>query len=250
MSDTPVPPRLAATLLLVRDDPFEVLMVRRAARRDDLFSSALVFPGGVVDPEDRDAAWLDRIEGAEDLSDEERALRIAGCRECFEEVGILLAREARGLCPPLDAAPGGRDFRALVAAARGRLRLQDLAHFAHWITPEMAPRRFDTHFFLCRAPEGVEAVCDGRETVALEWVAPGALLARPAAEAGSIPFPTRLNLMRLAESGDVERALAAARARPRFTVRPRPVRRDGKLVITIPVEAGYGVTEDWLPRKA
>jgi 8-oxo-dGTP pyrophosphatase MutT (NUDIX family) len=252
MNETVKPPatlRLAATMLLLRDDPFEVLMVRRSERHGDQFSSALVFPGGVVDPEDRDVAWLDHVEGAEGLSDEERALRIAGCRETFEEAGILLARDAQGACPVPGAAIGGQSFHALIRALDARLVLDDFAHFAHWITPEMAPRRFDTHFFLCRAPDGAEAVCDGQETVALEWGEPAELLRRANAGETHIVFPTRVNLMRLAESRDVASALAAARARPRFTVLPQPVRHESGLTVVIPAEAGYGVTEDWLPRE-
>jgi 8-oxo-dGTP pyrophosphatase MutT (NUDIX family) len=240
---TPTEPRLSATVLLVRDDPFAVLMVRRGVRREDQFSSALVFPGGVVDPEDRAAAWLDHAEGAEGLSAEERALRIAAARETFEETGILLATGAVDV-PAGDA----RDFRELIRAAGLRLPLQDFVHFAHWITPEPIPRRFDTHFFLCRAPEGAEAICDGQETVAAEWVSPGEAVKRFGDPERRMVFPTRVNLMRLAESRDVAGALTAARARARFTVVPQPARRDGRATVVIPAEAGYGVTEDWLPR--
>jgi 8-oxo-dGTP pyrophosphatase MutT (NUDIX family) len=249
MTGQPAPavPRLAATILLLRDDPFEVLMVRRAARQSDQFSSALVFPGGVVDPEDRDAAWRDHVDGTDALNEEECALRIAGCRETFEEAGILLACDPKGFGPAAGAPINGGDFLSLIRASGARLQLAEFVHFAHWITPEMAPRRFDTHFFLCRAPDGADAACDGRETVAIEWVSPGKILRRTGA--GTVPFPTRVNLMRLAESRDVAGALAAARARPRFTVLPQPVRQDGRLTVVIPAEAGYGVTEDWLPRE-
>lgn len=242
---TPAIPRLAATVLLVRDDPFQVLMVRRTARRIDAFSSALVFPGGVVDPEDRSAGWLDHVDGADGLAEEERALRVAACRETFEEAGLLLARAPREAvpAPARGEAPG---FPDLVRAAGVRLPLQDLVHFAHWITPEMAPRRFDTHFYLCRAPDGAEAVCDGHEAVSLEWVSPRDLLARTDAGGGHIVFPTRVNLTRLAESEDVAAALAAARARERFTVRPNHELRDGRLRISIPPEAGYALTEEWI----
>jgi 8-oxo-dGTP pyrophosphatase MutT (NUDIX family) len=66
MSETaPVPVRLSATVLLVRDDPFEVLMVRRHEKAH--FASALVFPGGTIDPEDRSEVWLDHITGADGL---------------------------------------------------------------------------------------------------------------------------------------------------------------------------------------
>jgi 8-oxo-dGTP pyrophosphatase MutT (NUDIX family) len=240
--DHPAIPRLSATVLLVRDDPFEVLMVRRSTRRSDAFSAALVFPGGVVDPEDEARSWIDLAHGGDDLPDRERALRVAACRETFEEAGILLADDAIGACPA-----AGQTFPAFVQAAGARLRLDRLVHFAHWITPSSAPRRFDTHFYLCRAPDGAEAMCDGSETVALEWVSPRLLLDRAAAKTEHVVFPTRMNLRRLAESADVDGALAAARARPRFTVEPRTERRGDTLVVVIPAEAGYGVTEDVRP---
>jgi len=240
----PVVPRPAATILVLRDDPFEVLMVRRHGNGQ--FASALVFPGGLVDPSDRDAAWAPLLDGAEGLDADERALGIAAFRETFEETALLLARDAHGA--PVGCHSAERsDFRAVVAASGGKLPLGALAHFGHWITPEGPPKRFDTHFFLTEAPAGQEAICDGGETVALEWVAPRDVLARAADGDLSILFPTRMNLKRLAESSTVADAIAAARARPRFTVLPRPERREGGTAVVIPAEAGYGETEHFHP---
>ena len=241
---TPLP-RLPATMLLVRDDPFEVLMARRNDRGQ--FASALVFPGGVVENEDHSDAWLDHVDGAEGLDGEERALRIAGIRETFEETAVLLAEDAEGLCPPLGVTTG-RAFLDLVRDHGLRLNLGAIVPFAHWITPEMAPKRFDTHFYVARAPRDGDAMCDGLETVSLEWVAPADVLARAHAGESAILFPTRLNLARLAESDDSEAALAAAKQRPHFVVRPRPEQREGGMAIVIPAEAGYAETENFHPR--
>ncbi len=242
----PAEPRLAATMLLVRDDPFEVLMVRRNDRGQ--FASALVFPGGVVEEGDYAEAWLDHIDGAEEFDAGERALRIAGIRETFEETAVLLGENADGLCPPLGDI-SGRAFLDIVRDHGIRLKLDGMVHFAHWITPEMAPKRFDTHFYVARAPGKGEAVSDGTETVALEWAVPTEVLARARAGERSILFPTRLNLARLAESGDSMHALEAAERRPRFTVRPRPEKREGGMAIVIPAEAGYAETENFHPRE-
>lgn len=236
----PATPRPAATLLLLRDDPFEVLMVRRAAGGS--FPSASVFPGGTVDAGDASEEWLPLVTGAQGLRAEERALRIAALRECFEEVGILVATDAdgRAVAPaPCEA----RDFRALVTAGGGRLRLDALVPFGRWITPEIAPRRWDTHFFLCRAPADQVAVCDDVETMAPEWLRPGQALEIAAAGTREIVFPTRMNLKRLAESTDSAAALAAAKARAPFTVMPLVEKREEGIVTRIPIEAGYGVTE-------
>jgi 8-oxo-dGTP pyrophosphatase MutT (NUDIX family) len=245
---TPATPVLAATVLILRDDPFEVLMVRRT--RGDVFGSALVFPGGKVDPDDAADHWLPLVEDAGDLPVDERALRIAALRETFEEAALLVAHDVDGRC----VAPADRDangvFRQVVAASGGKLRLGDLVPFGHWITPAESPKRFDTHFFLCRAAEGQEAICDGGETVALEWAAPADLLARAAAGERSILFPTRMNLKRLAESASVDAAFAAARARTPYTVCPVVIFEDGKAFAEIPLDAGYGETRDTRDRTA
>jgi 8-oxo-dGTP pyrophosphatase MutT (NUDIX family) len=237
-------PRLAATVLLIRDDPFEVLMVRRSAAGS--FPSAMVFPGGTVDASDRDEAWLPLLDGAEGLDPDERGLRIAALRETFEEVGLFVAIDAAGQAAS-PAACEETDFRALVAASNARLPIGSLAHFAQWVTPAISPKRWDTHFFLARAPHGQIAVCDEHETMAPEWLAPATALAMAEAGAREIVSPTRANLHRLAESDTVDTAFAAAAARPRFIVHPQVQRRADGMYTVIPAEAGYGFTD--MPRN-
>src|SRR5690348_11036091 len=90
----PVVPRLAATLLLLRDGAagLEVLMTLRH-EESGFAAGALVFPGGKVDDTDR---LLRRhaaaVEGEDPLLD----FRIVAIRETFEETGVLLARDAAG----------------------------------------------------------------------------------------------------------------------------------------------------------
>jgi len=202
------PPRRAATVMLVRDEPFEVLMVKRNAREP--FASALVFPGGVVEPEDYSDSWLAHLHGDASFSLEERALRIAACREAWEEAALLPG--GRGGALSRDAA-GDRPFLETVIRQGARLALDDLVEFAHWITPESLPKRFDTHFFICRASAAAVGECDGRETVALEWVQPLAALAMAERGDRALLLPTRENLKLLAQSTNTEAALAAARGR-------------------------------------
>jgi 8-oxo-dGTP pyrophosphatase MutT (NUDIX family) len=231
-------------MVLVRDDPFEVLMVRRHAKA--VFASALVFPGGVVDDDDWGEEWIPLLGSGATLPREDRAIRIAGIRETFEETGLLLATAPDGSAitqPQRTDAP----FLEVVRASGGLLLLDDVHPFGHWITPEVAPRRFDTHFLLARAPRGQQPVPDGEETVALEWARPAEVVRRAEADAQSIIFPTLLNLMRLAESSDSAAAIAAARSRPLVTVLPKVEVRDGVRVAMIPAEAGYGITEHQAP---
>ncbi|MHA6693555.1 NUDIX hydrolase [Homoserinimonas sp. A520] len=242
---TPPEARLAATMVLVRDDPFEVLMVRRHAKA--VFASALVFPGGAVDEDDYSDDWMPLLGSGAGIANPERAIRIAGIRETFEETALLLAARPDG--EPI-AQPDRTDARFIdvVRASGGLLMLDDVQPFSHWVTPEVAPRRFDTYFLLARAPVGQQPVPDGGETVAVEWASPAETVRRAESDAQSIIFPTLLNLMRLAESTDSAGAIEAARNRPLFTVMPTvEVREGGARVAVIPAEAGYGVTEHPAP---
>lgn len=236
-----VDPRPAATVLLLRDDPFQVLMVRR--RQGGTFSNALVFPGGVIEASDGDAAWLPHLVGASDLEPDARAVRVGALRETFEEASILVARLPDGSPLPPGPPNDGSPFRELVARRGARLAVDELHPFGRWVTPVVEPRRFDATFFLCRAPEGQLARQDDGETVGFEWASPAELLDRAAAGERSLLFPTLMNLRRLAESADAASAIAAAAGRPLVPVAPT-VRREGRrIVLTIPEESGYGVTE-------
>lgn len=236
-----VGPRPAATVLLVRDDPFQVLMMRR--RHGGTFSNALVFPGGVIETADGDDAWLPHLAGAAGLDPTARAVRVGAVRETFEEAAILVARLPDGSPLPPGPPNDGSPFRDLVARRRAVLALDELHAFGRWVTPDVEPRRFDATFFLCRAPEGQLARQDDGETVGFEWAAPAELLQRAANGERSLLFPTLMNLRRLAESADVASAIAAADTRPPVTVTPTARRENGRIVLTIPEESGYGVTE-------
>jgi 8-oxo-dGTP pyrophosphatase MutT (NUDIX family) len=211
-------------------------MVRRGAKA--VFSSALVFPGGVVDAHDASEDWLPHLTGAPSLETAERALRIAACREMFEEADVLIGDVAGSR-----AGPGQSTYFERIKAMGARIALGSLIPFGHWITPEGAARRFDTHFYLCRVPSHAAAKADGREIVSVEWVKPQDIIERARRGEGSIMFPTLLNLMRLAQSADVDSALAAAAMRPVVTVLPRIERRGDCKFVVIPEAAGYGMTE-------
>jgi 8-oxo-dGTP pyrophosphatase MutT (NUDIX family) len=250
----PVP---AATLLLVRDGPtgLEVFMVKRH-HKIDFMPGAMVFPGGKLDPGDSDPALRPLCAGVGDVSDEDLAMRVGAIREAFEECGVLLAR-AKGQRDVVDAA------RLTTLEARYRDALQDesvtltemitnenlelacdlLEHFAHWITPERVPRRYDTHFFLVAAPPDHVAAHDGTESVDSIWISPADAIEEEKAGRRTIIFPTMLNLMKLGRSKRSDDALAAARAASVVPVLPTMAKRDEGMVVQIPAEADYGVTE-------
>jgi 8-oxo-dGTP pyrophosphatase MutT (NUDIX family) len=228
-----VQPRLAASVILVRDTPFEVLMVKRNERGP--FASAFVFPGGVVDQDDYSEAWLSHLNLAADTPDDERALRIAACRETWEEVAILPG-EKSGTIARVQAAQ--QSFCDCVARAGIRLPLSELVFFSHWITPTFAAKRFDTHFYICQASPGNLGQCDGTETVALEWIEPRQALR--SAERGDRSFllPTLENLKLLAESESCAAAIETARHRNIVPITPRRVVVGDKVTFTIQPSAG------------
>jgi 8-oxo-dGTP pyrophosphatase MutT (NUDIX family) len=243
-----VPVRPAATVLLVRDSEagLEVFMVVRH-HKIDFASGALVFPGGSVDAGDHAIAADSAICGAATALDErDRLSRVAALRETFEECGVLLARP-RGLDEGLGARDveiaeksHGRSFSELIAAENLELALDALIPFAHWITPPILPKRFDTRFYIATAPSDQIAIHDGSESVDSVWISP--TLALKAADAGTytLVFATRLNLQLLAQSADVASALSAARARRVVTVEPIAIKTETGYTMRIPIEAGYG----------
>jgi 8-oxo-dGTP pyrophosphatase MutT (NUDIX family) len=231
-------PLAAASILLVRDAPLQVLMVRRGAGA--IFSSKWVFPGGVVDAHDASEEWLTYIRGADSLGAAERSFRITACRELFEEANVFIGDVAGPVT--LDERRLGYFDR--VKAGASRIPLDAIVPFGHWITPAGVGRRFDTHFYLCRAPLDAIVKSDGQEIDSAEWVKPQDIIARTRNGERSIMFPTLLNLMRLAESVDVDSALTVSAARPMFTVVPRVERRGERKFLVIPALAGYGITEE------
>jgi 8-oxo-dGTP pyrophosphatase MutT (NUDIX family) len=228
-------------------------MVRRHVR-NEFAPDAFVFPGGTVKPADRAtelapdlcAPVAPVVPGPTALGS---GFRAAALRECFEEAGVLLAyRTGRPLALGPETAERFARYRTelqamaldLADVARAEdltLATDVLVHWAHWITPEAFPLRFDTHFFLAAMPEGQEAVHDQRETTDGVWIEPGAALRRFEAGAFPLVFATIHQLRALAGGRSIEATRAHfAQVTPR-TIMPRVVVRDGAEVIMLPDEA-------------
>jgi GR25 family glycosyltransferase involved in LPS biosynthesis len=114
-----------------------------------------------------------------------------------------------------------------------------MVHFAHWITPRIVPKVFDTQFFVARAPVDHVALHDGSESTDSEWLRPEAAVADAESGKRTLVFPTRMNLLKLAQHKTVDEAMAAARATPVVTVQPEPVAHPKGRTLKIPAEAGY-----------
>src|SRR5210317_1638665 len=78
------------------------------------------------------------------------------------------------------------------------LACDTLTHFAHWITPPMMPKRFDTHFYLAIPPADHIAVHDGYESVDSVWIDPKDAVKGAEDGTYTIIFPTLRNIEKLA----------------------------------------------------
>ncbi len=232
---TGVPTRDGATIMLVRDGehgerPLEVFMLRRHPRT--AFGSVHVFPGGVVDLTDHAADLDRRCPGLTDADASDQlgidhgglAFWVAAIRESFEEAGVLLARHADGRAVRFDHAPeverrfddhrrqvhaGSRSLLAVLVAEDLVLSVDQVRYVSHWITPEGEPKRFDTRFFLARAPEGQAYLHDDDEIIGSEWVRPADALARCRVGEFDMIWPTISSLESIGAFPSADDLLAA-----------------------------------------
>ncbi len=244
-TDPPATP--AATLVIFRHDPDggppQLLMVERSSAMR-FAGGAAVFPGGRVDPADRDLAAALSAEGDEAI--EEAAARIAAVRETLEETGLAVGLAER---PTLEQALAARELLlaqgtlAPVLAAMGwTLDLERLVAFARWRPKHREIRVFDTRFYLADLGTGaVDLLVDETENTHLFWAS--AAEALELADSGEIKiiFPTRRNLERLALFASFAEAAAHAAEIPVQMISPWMEVRDGVRWLRIPDDAGYPV---------
>lgn len=221
----PVPARPASTVLLLRDGP-DGLQVFLLRRRDTMAFAAgmYAFPGGGVDPRDRD--------GGPDV--DAWAWECAAARELFEETGVLLAGPSRDTLVGDTTGPDFEaDRRALVGkdlafsdflARRGLvLRTDLLVLCGHWVTPEAEPRRYDTRFYLAALPPGQRTRDVSGEADRVAWLRPADAQAAVAAGEMRMLPPTAAMLAMLAPMRTVEDALAEARRLEVVRIQPSVV---------------------------
>jgi 8-oxo-dGTP pyrophosphatase MutT (NUDIX family) len=232
--------------VLLRNRPpdlVEVLLIQRH-RASKFAAGDYVFPGGRIETDDNPpdaAAWCAGLDGAAaarrlDLDgDRAQALGywIGAIRETFEEVGVLLAYGADGAAARVDhprfaehrraCHADNRAFWDMLRAERLRLATDQLVYFAHWITPEERPIRFDTRFFAAPMPAGQEAVADDHEIVDVKWLTPAEAFAALDRREISLRTPTQKNLALFGDAPTVTAALAGVAGRAVSTVRPRLV---------------------------
>lgn len=250
-TDAIVPARPASAVVLARESMaggFEVFMVRRHIK-SDFVPDVFVFPGGSVTDDDRAVEQLADLcgPGVDGPTRLGMGFRAAAIRECFEEAGVLLARRGNEMLGVSEDV-ADRYLAYRTALYQHELTLADimrreqltlatdsLVHWAHWITPEALPKRFDTHFFLAHMPEAQEPTHDRIETTESMWIRPADALAEHERDNFPIVFATLHQLRALAEMNDLM-SVATHLVAPPPTIMPRVVARNGRDVILLPDE--------------
>ncbi|MGB0872119.1 MAG: NUDIX hydrolase [Solirubrobacterales bacterium] len=137
------------------------------------------------------------------------AYRVAGARETYEEARISLPDPEK------------------------------LVPFSRWITPELAPMRFDTRFYLTCAPDDAEPSPDRREVDRAEWWTPAKAMHLFVKDEADLHFPTIKQVERIAEFETPEEALEASRNTPVETILPRVATTDEGFEVLLPGDPGY-----------
>jgi len=197
---TPLP---AASLIVLRDAPLEVLMLRRHEKAS-FVPNAWVFPGGIAEEGDAEVA---RTVGDGSVVD---TMKVTAIRETFEETGVWIgaplhdgeAKRSALLC-------GVTTFREIVEEAP--LALERLVWTSRWITPAGIPKRFDTYFFLSIVGREAVATAEQHEVSEVVWIDAAEALARHAARTMQMVFPTLRNLEALTGFTDAASLVDARR---------------------------------------
>lgn len=262
-----VPVKPAATVLLVRDADgggIEVFMLRRTFNA--AFASGMfVFPGGKVDDVDGIGEIANLCDGLTDseasamLGIESGGLAywVACIRECFEEAGVLLARDSRtGNVIRFDDPAVAVKFNterhnihdgsvALLDLCKREgltLTTDEIHYVSHWITPMGERRRFDTRFFIARAPAAQEPLHDDGETIESMWISPQEAIERAHERDLMLMPPTRANIEFLLPHRTADEVMeAAARIGIPQTILPKlKIDSDGRVVgIAMPSDPEY-----------
>ena len=165
-----------------------------------------------------------------------------------------------------EAAYRAAAVRELQEEANVSIAVDDLVPFAHWVTPEIEIRRYDTRFFLARMPAGQTPKHDDSETTALDWLSPAEAIARFERKELLLPPPTWTTIRQLAHRASIADAFAWARSKPIVRVMPGFFEDNGVKTLTLPGDplfpaiAGWDTPEEtrfvlqdgarWQPQKA
>ena len=253
----------AATVLVLKDSDngMEVLIVKRSKKPP--FENLYVFPGGKIDEGDNHKDWELYCDGFNDLIASE-ILNLKSCglsywiaciRECFEEVGILLATKRSG--EKLDLLGKEKfkfddyrkelinqniSFLTICKEEDLMLSTKKIAPLSHWITPKFETKRFDTRFFIAYLPEKQTVKHDGMEITQSIWINPQEALKKAIEGDMQMILPTTENLKLCADFDNAEDMLKNQKNLTKNDIKPilpKFFKDNGSWNILFPGDDGY-----------
>ncbi|MHA1130500.1 MAG: NUDIX hydrolase, partial [Candidatus Helarchaeota archaeon] len=207
-------PKFASSVILYRQPhikganpcDFEILLIQRA-RELKFLGGFHAFPGGKLEEEDSSERSIARCKGidkshAHQIIQDNKTTHqnenisigfwIAGIRELFEEVGVLLAYNSDSML--IDLSKG--DFKRKFKTYRKQLLTKELLfqeilereelyyatdllyYYQHFVTPDFSPIRYDARFFLAELPPDQPLEPYTGEIISTEWATPSSFLKR------------------------------------------------------------------------
>ncbi|MDP2853313.1 MAG: NUDIX domain-containing protein [Smithellaceae bacterium] len=265
-------PKESTTVILVRKNDAglgEVFLARRH-QRQSFMAGAYVFPGGQVDAADSDLGLSRYISATDNFTPQTilqdaslteelaQSLFVCAIRETFEETGVLFAQTG-GIFIQLDS---GQEIVRFAhyrqELNRGKISLQDIAAkenlffachalipYAHWITPEIVPKRFSTRFFLARLPDGQTATTDSDELTDFLWVTPGDALQMQLNKEIMLMPPTLKTVEELAAFADIDELFEHTRHRTIYPILPEAAAN----ILLLPHDPEYGIAKYKRPAR-
>jgi 8-oxo-dGTP pyrophosphatase MutT (NUDIX family) len=245
------------------DAGLQVLLMRRH-QASNVLGGAYVFPGGKLDPEDQNPAWLPRLSqdsttlhqrlNEPDLPAERAAgLFVAAMREAYEECRVLLG------CAPhsekdtdhlLQALRSGQNWHEAFQAQALPLHTEPLLPWCRWITPRQASvtnKRFDTRFFVTQVPDNQVAQHDNFEATEALWISPREALLRYWDRDIELAPPQIMSLVHLSRHPHAQSVLNEAQNRLPPVVEPEPFDQDGVRTICYPGDPRHSVRQPAFP---
>ncbi len=259
------PPLDAATVVMLRDGPggLQVLLMRRHLA-SNVLGGAYVFPGGKLDPQDQNPAWLQRLSqdsatlhqrlNEPDIPSERAfGLFVAAMREAYEECRVLLGcavhsePQAQAL---LQALRSGQNWHEAFEAQDLALHTEPLLPWCRWITPRQATapsKRFDTRFFVTQVPDDQLAEHDNHEATEALWIPPREALQRYWDREIELAPPQIMSLVHLSRHPNAQSVLTEALTRRPPVIVPEPIDQDGIRTICYPGDPRHSVREAAFP---
>lgn len=267
LSANNVPLLDAATVIVLREAAlgFEVFLVQRH-RNSGFMANVYVYPGGKLDQSDCSEQAACRVRGLTAADACKRlnivpssflglGLFLAGVRETFEESGILLACRSGSeqwidLTSEAQVARRFENYRrelisgdiSLTEVAEREdlvISLENIGYFAHWITPYVENRRFDTRFFVTILPPNQRPLHDAVETTDSVWIRPEDALKRYLSNNLLLSPPTIRTLEQLAEFPSAQAVIEDAKIRKPPAILPYIRQFDGITQMLMPGDVDY-----------